>query len=56
MKDMAFRAQELEKLKTVFTHPSVVTFNEIGHFVAEELGTELAPIILQFLENVPNSA
>jgi haloalkane dehalogenase len=56
MKDMAFRAQELEKLKTVFNHPSVVTFNEIGHFVAEELGTELAPIILQFLENVPNSA
>jgi haloalkane dehalogenase len=52
MKDFAFRQIELEKLKKVFNHKTVQTFDGIGHFVNEELGDNLTPIICDFLEEV----
>jgi haloalkane dehalogenase len=50
MKDFAFRKMELERIKTVFNFVTVQTFENIGHFVTEELGQSLTPIINNFLE------
>lgn len=54
MKDIAFRVEELEKMKSVFHSKSITTFDRIGHFVAEELGDDLAPLVTQFLESYSN--
>jgi hypothetical protein len=41
---------ELEKLKTVFREPEVMTFENTGHFVTEEQRERLTPIISDFIE------
>jgi len=50
MKDIAFRAQELKKWEELFSNKDVIKFEEVGHFVQEEKGMELCPIITRFLE------
>jgi haloalkane dehalogenase len=52
MKDFAFRKIELDKLKTMFNYETVQTFEAVGHFVTEELGDKLTPIVSYFLEEV----
>jgi haloalkane dehalogenase len=50
MRDFAFQTPELERWKTVFRHGHVHELADVGHFVAEELGEELAPVVAGFLE------
>jgi haloalkane dehalogenase len=50
MKDFAFRKVELEKLESVFHNPTIETFEDTGHFIAEELGPKLIPFVMNFLE------
>jgi haloalkane dehalogenase len=50
LKDFAFRTVELEKLKTIFCDPQVVTLENTGHFVPEELREQLPPIVSAFIE------
>lgn len=52
MRDFAFRPVELDKIKSMFNYETVQTFDDIGHFVSEELGSRLPPIISYFLEDV----
>jgi len=52
MKDFAFRKIELKKIKTMFHYETVQTFENTGHFVSEELGNNLIPIVDYFLEEV----
>jgi len=51
-KDFAFRKIELEKWKTVFSDAHVHEFDEVGHFVQEELGDELCPLVDEHLEEI----
>ncbi|MGE5602420.1 MAG: alpha/beta fold hydrolase [Nitrososphaerales archaeon] len=50
MKDFAFGAKELARWREVFPDARVQTFPEIGHFVQEELGEELCPLVSEFLD------
>jgi haloalkane dehalogenase len=49
MKDMAFREQELNKWSSLFTNCKVIRYGDTGHFVQEEQGSELCPVIEDFL-------
>ncbi len=51
-KDIAFRSIELEKWKTVFSDVEVFEFDDVGHFVQEELGDELCPLVEKHLEKI----
>jgi haloalkane dehalogenase len=55
LKDWAFRPVELEKLKTIFREPQVVTFENTGHFVTEELREKLPPLIDDFIKTAEKS-
>jgi haloalkane dehalogenase len=50
MKDIAFREQELNKWADLFSDSKIIRFDNVGHFVQEEKGSELCPIIENFLE------
>jgi haloalkane dehalogenase len=49
MKDIAFREQELERWVDMFPNCKTLRFDNVGHFVQEEKGSELCPIIDDFL-------
>jgi haloalkane dehalogenase len=49
MKDTAFREKELKRLESVFTHATTVRLEQVGHFVQDEAGEEILPIIKDFL-------
>jgi haloalkane dehalogenase len=51
MKDIAFREQELNKWSSLFTNCKVIRYGDTGHFVQEERGSELCPVIEDFLKN-----
>ena len=51
-KDIAFRDIELEKWKTLFTDVEVHEYDKVGHFVQEELGYELCPLVERHLEKI----
>ena len=48
-KDIAFRTKELERWKDTFANAEIHEFDGFGHFVQEEMGEELCPIIERFL-------
>jgi len=48
-KDIAFRTKELKRWKETFADAKIHEFDGFGHFVQEEMGEELCPIIEQFL-------
>ncbi len=50
MKDIAFREKELNIWRNELTNCNVMEFNNVGHYVQEEKGSELCPIIEDFLE------
>ena len=52
MKDIAFREKELKTWMRVFTDPKVMKFENVGHFVQEEKGNQLSPIIEEFLTSI----
>lgn len=49
MKDFAFGAKELGRWREMFPSGKVQTFPGVGHFVQEELGPQLCPLIMQFI-------
>ena len=51
-KDIAFRKKELETWKKTFDRVEVRELENVGHFVQEELGPELCPLIEGFLKTV----
>ncbi len=48
-KDIAFREKELNIWRNELTNCNVMEFDNVGHFVQEEKGSELCPIIEDFL-------
>lgn len=51
-KDIAFRDIELEKWKSLFSNAEVYEYEKVGHFVQEELGDEMCPLIEKHLEKI----
>jgi haloalkane dehalogenase len=49
MKDIAFRARELKRWKSLFPGAEVRTFDDAGHFVQEEKGEDMARLIEKHL-------
>ena len=49
-RDIAFRNIELDKWKSLFTHAEVHEFNNVGHFVQEELGDDMCVLVEKHLE------
>lgn len=49
-KDIAFRDKELSVWKNSFDHVEVHEFDRVGHFVQEELGPALCPLIDGFID------
>lgn len=50
MKDIAFREQVLNVWVPLFSNCRVVRYDDTGHFVQEEQGSELCPVIEEFLK------
>ena len=53
LKDFAFRKEQLEKFSLFFKNKTVFTFDDTGHFVQEEKGNELVPLIKEFFIDHP---
>lgn len=51
MKDIAFREQELNRWASLFSNCKVRKYDDAGHFVQEEKGSELCPVIEEFLKS-----
>ncbi len=47
--DIAFRDNELNTWKETFDKVEVHEFDHVGHYVQEEMGAELCPLVQQFL-------
>lgn len=52
MKDIAFRKKELQTWIDIFNEPKVIRFDNVGHYVQEEQGSALCPIINEFLADI----
>ncbi len=52
MEDPAFRTEELERWEEIFSDSKTVRFDRTGHFVAEERGGEVGPIMDDFLRGI----
>ncbi len=50
MKDSAFTQRELEQWENFLTSAQAIQLDTIGHFVAEEMGDALPPLVAEFLE------
>jgi haloalkane dehalogenase len=48
-KDIAFRDIELSEWKTLFREADVHEYDDVGHFVQEELGDDLCPLVEEHL-------
>lgn len=51
-KDIAFREKELAVWQNLFDQAEVQRFDNVGHFVQEELGPALCPLIERFLAQI----
>jgi haloalkane dehalogenase len=49
MRDIAFRRIELERWQALFRQAETHIFDQAGHFVTEQLGDELCPLLLRHL-------
>jgi haloalkane dehalogenase len=52
MKDPTFKEADLERWRGLFTDTSVVTYPGAGHFVQEEEGSALVPVVERFIAGV----
>ena len=50
MKDSTFTRRELERWESFLTNAQTIQLDDIGHFVAEEMGDALTPLVAEFLE------
>jgi haloalkane dehalogenase len=50
MKDIAFREQELRRWQSLLPHAETHRLPTVGHYVQEEMGPALVPIVRGFLE------
>ncbi len=50
MKDIAFREQELNRWVSLFFDSKVIKYADAGHFVQEEEGDKMCPVIEEFME------
>jgi len=50
MKDIAFREQELNKWSHLLRKCNMIKYEDVGHFVQEEMGPELCQVIKGFLK------
>ncbi|MEJ2684398.1 MAG: alpha/beta fold hydrolase [Candidatus Sulfobium sp.] len=53
MKDIAFRERELNRWSGLFSNSEVMRYGDCGHFIQEEKGRELCPVIEDFLMKWP---
>lgn len=51
MRDFAFRERELNRWTGLFSNSKVVRYHDSGHFIQEEKGSELCPVIEEFLRS-----
>jgi haloalkane dehalogenase len=51
-KDIAFRGIELKRWKSLFIDVNVHEYDNVGHFVQEELGDELCPLVEGHLKKI----
>ncbi|HBH60699.1 MAG TPA: alpha/beta hydrolase [Nitrospiraceae bacterium] len=51
MKDIAFREKELTRWTSLFRNSTVIRYADAGHFLQEEKGIEMYPLIEDFLKN-----
>ncbi|ELZ82593.1 haloalkane dehalogenase [Haloferax elongans ATCC BAA-1513] len=52
MEDMAFRPAELRTFEGLFANSSSVRLHGVGHYVQEEFGPDLVPLVRDFLETL----
>ena len=50
MKDIAFREQELNKWSHLLRNCNMIKYEDVGHFVQEEMRPELCQVIKGFLK------
>jgi haloalkane dehalogenase len=48
MKDIAFKEKDLQRLEAVFKKAQTVRLDDVGHFVQEEAGEDIIPLIIPF--------
>lgn len=53
MKDPGFSEQDLLRWQVLFPHAQTMVFPNVGHFVPEEEGKDLGPVLLAFLHSIP---
>ncbi|MBU6952103.1 alpha/beta fold hydrolase [Hahella sp. HN01] len=51
MKDFAFQERELRTWMQLLNHHTAVTFDDAGHFLPEDKGAEVCPLIADFLRD-----
>ncbi|HEU4322432.1 MAG TPA: alpha/beta fold hydrolase [Roseiflexaceae bacterium] len=54
MRDPVFPPEALERWRTTLLDAQIVPFDDVGHFVPEEKGAELVPVVKYFLEHGPS--
>ena len=54
LKDIAFRRKELERWRAELSNPETHTFDDVGHFVAEEAPERVAPLLREFVGRIGN--
>ena len=50
MKDSTFAQRELERWEGFLTNARTIKLDDIGHFVAEEMGDQLPALVAEFLD------
>lgn len=54
LRDPFFRPEALERWRATLLDAQIVSFDDVGHFVPEEKGAELVPMVKYFLEHGPS--
>jgi haloalkane dehalogenase len=55
MRDFAFREEALQRWLPVFPQHRVSRQEQVGHYVAEEMGEKLAPLVESFIADTPTT-
>ena len=54
-RDIAFREKELERWQSALSDARVLTFEDCGHFLAEEAPERVLPALREFMPEAPPS-